>query len=368
MKIMEILPQLNSGGAERFVVDLCNELSRRHDVYLVVLHSFDKYGFYLDEVSPDVTIINMNKKDGMDMKLFFRLNKTISSISPDIVHTHLSAIIYASFSSVVNRKIKFIHTVHNDAKKEAEVGISKLVRKFVFNTRLFVAVTISEESQISFENFYHLPSTLIYNGSFPYKCPFEHVINSIKQELQVLKTNKNAIAILNVARIQPQKNQVELARAIHVLNQRGVKIELFHIGSVADKKMENDIKDLNSPYIHLMGKRTNPRDYMFVADAFCLSSIFEGMPITLIECFSVGAIPICTQVGGIKDMIKDSNNGLLADGCTQQDLENVLLRFVKLDDKQKDEMRKKSKQSFNSFSINVSAERYLKLMCELVNN
>ena len=67
-------------------------------------------------------------------------------------------------------------------------------------------------------------------------------------------------------------------------------------------------------------------------------------------------------------MIKDSNNGLLADGCTQQDLENVLLRFVKLDDKQKDEMRKKSKQSFNSFSINVSAERYLKLMCELVNN
>lgn len=367
MKIVEILPQLDSGGAERFVVDLCNELSSKHEVYLVVFHSFDKYGFYLDEISPNVNIINMNKKDGMDVKLFFRLNKTISSISPDIVHTHLSAIIYASYSSLVNRKIKFIHTVHNDAKKEAEAGISKLVRKFVFKMHLFAPVTISEESQISFENFYHLPSTLIYNGCFPYTQPPEDAICLTRHEIQALKTNKDAVVILNVARIQPQKNQVQLARAVHALNQRGVKIELFHIGRVADKNMENDIMEINSPYIHLLGKRTNPRDYMYVADAFCLSSIFEGMPITLIECFSVGAIPICTPVGGIKDMIKDGSNGMLADGCTQHDLENVLLRFVKLDDEQKGELRSKSKQSFNSFSIAASGEKYTALMRKLVN-
>lgn len=37
--------------------------------------------------------------------------------------------------------------------------------------------------------------------------------------------------------------------------------------------------------MHLLGTKMNPRDYMAAADAFCLSSIYEGMPITLIECF-----------------------------------------------------------------------------------
>ena len=36
MKILEIIPQLSSGGGERFVVDLCNELSKEHDVTLMV--------------------------------------------------------------------------------------------------------------------------------------------------------------------------------------------------------------------------------------------------------------------------------------------------------------------------------------------
>ena len=43
MKILEIIPQLSSGGGERFVVDLCNELSKEHDVTLMVLHSLDKF-------------------------------------------------------------------------------------------------------------------------------------------------------------------------------------------------------------------------------------------------------------------------------------------------------------------------------------
>lgn len=47
MKILEIIPQLSSGGGERFVVDLCNELSKEHDVTLMVLHSLDKVDFYL---------------------------------------------------------------------------------------------------------------------------------------------------------------------------------------------------------------------------------------------------------------------------------------------------------------------------------
>ena len=175
------------------------------------------------------------------------------------------------------------------------------------------------------------------------------------------------MTILNVARIQPQKNQVQLAEAIHNLNLNGDRVELFHIGSVANKEMENSLIELRSPYVHLLGKRNNPRDYMYVADAFCLSSVFEGMPITLIECFSVGTIPVCTPVGGIVNMITDGENGLLARGCSQQDLKEALMRFANLGHTQKQMMRTKSLSSFKNFNISSSTAKYVNLMNTLIN-
>ena len=69
MKIFEIIPQLSSGGAERFVVDLCNELSKGHEVTLLVLFPLNKTSFYLSQVSDKVRIETMNKKAGFDLPL-----------------------------------------------------------------------------------------------------------------------------------------------------------------------------------------------------------------------------------------------------------------------------------------------------------
>lgn len=44
-------------------------------------------------------------------------------------------------------------------------------------------------------------------------------------------------------------------------------------------------------------------------DAMCLPSIWEGLPVTLLEALSVGCIPICSNVGGIPDVIESGMNG-----------------------------------------------------------
>ena len=56
MKIVEIIPQLSSGGAERFVVDLCNALCEKHEVTLLVYYDLDNYGFYYGELSERVRV------------------------------------------------------------------------------------------------------------------------------------------------------------------------------------------------------------------------------------------------------------------------------------------------------------------------
>ena len=363
MKILEIIPQLSQGGAERFVIDLCNELSKEHEVILAVLHNVDNHGFFRKELSERVRLISMNKRMGMDWRLFFRLAKLIRNEKPDVVHTHLRGIVYTFLSYIFPSKIKFIHTVHNDAKMEAGGGVSKWCRKLAFGLKRVHPVTISEESQRSFKEFYHLPSTLIYNGRPPYN--FNTDISAVQQELENIKTNKHAKIIVNIARIQPQKNQLPLAKAIDNLNKQGYAIELAIIGSKANKQIVNDIEALNSPYVHLLDVRTNPRDYMRAADAFCLSSIYEGMPITLIECFSVGAVPLCTPVGGIINMIQDGENGLLAKGSNQEDIEEMIKRFLQYTPQDIERLQRNAAESFNHFDMTNCSQMYCKLMTVL---
>lgn len=364
MKILEIIPQLSQGGAERFVIDLCNELSKEHEVILVVLHNVANHGFFQKELSERVRLISMNKRMGLDWKLFFRIAKLLKKEKPNVVHTHLHAILYIILSFTFLSKIKFIHTIHSDAQKEAGKGISKWCRILAFGLKRVYPVTISEESQRSFKEFYHLPSTLIYNGRPPYD--FNTDISAEQQELKNIKTNKHAKIIVNIARIQPPKNQLSLAKAISNLNKQDYAIELAIIGEKANKQITSDIESLNSPYVHLLDIRTNPRDYMRAADAFCLSSIYEGMPISLIECFSVGAVPLCTPVGGIINMIQDGENGLLAKSSAQQDIETMLKKFLQLPNSEIERIKTSSLNTFKRFDMNQCAKNYISLFNQFI--
>lgn len=364
MKILEIIPQLSQGGAERFVVDLCNELSMRHDVTLVVLHNIDKTGFFLKEISTRVKVFSMNKRKGFDMGLFFKLRDLIKKENPDIVHTHLRAIVYSLLAYLVPSHIKYIHTVHNDAAKEAGDGISRLCRKFAFKTKRVVPITISEESKKTFIDFYGITPPMIYNGRPAYKESND--LQCVKKEVDSLRSSLDAQIIVNVARVSPQKNQLVLANTINSLNNKGYHVDLLIIGKNDESLLGRKLIDLGSQHVHLLGARTNPRDYMKFADAFCLSSTYEGMPITLIECFSMGLIPICTPVGGIVNMIEDGVNGILSKGTSVGDMELAIIRFLNMPKEEKDVMRNESLISYSKYGMMVCVQEYEKIMYSLI--
>ena len=65
MKILEIIPQLSSGGAERFVVDLCNHLVKSNDVVLITYYQTGDAYFYLPELSDSVRHVALIKYVGV---------------------------------------------------------------------------------------------------------------------------------------------------------------------------------------------------------------------------------------------------------------------------------------------------------------
>ena len=131
MKIVEIIPNLHGGGAERFVCELSNEFTKNNDIECVVVSLYkisdiDKQ--LVSILNPKVRILSLDKKKGLDIKLFYRLYNLLKIENPDVLHAHVMAIKYILLSTVIFRKIKYFATIHSDAYFEANNIFDKFIR------------------------------------------------------------------------------------------------------------------------------------------------------------------------------------------------------------------------------------------------
>ncbi|MFV0530339.1 MAG: glycosyltransferase family 4 protein [Flavobacteriales bacterium] len=377
MKILQIIPALASGGAERFVVDLCNEfIEQKYEVVLCTLFDLnekEEYRFFKNKLSPKVKLCTVHKKLGFDFKMYYKIIKLILKEKPTIVHSHLNVINYlflAAFFFKFFGKVKFVHTLHNDASKLFSHRYEKIIRKILYQFKLIYPVVISEISKISFEDVYgkFIKTFLIYNGRKQEN--FSKDFNDCKIYFKKLRRYENTFIFLHIGRFIQQKNQLNLLKAISLLNKENIDVRLLFIGegfkdlnNPVLENIEMDIREFsnkNSDCIYLLGRKDNVIDYLKLADAFLLPSNYEGMPITVIEAFSMGCIPICSKVGGVKNMIEEGKDGFFFEGQSIQDIVKKLKEFIALDQKCKEEISQNGKIKYQHyFSIEKSADKYI---------
>ena len=111
--------------------------------------------------------------------------------------------------------------------------------------------------------------------------------------------------------------------------------------------------------ISFWGQQDNVSDYLFCSDAFCLSSFYEGLPISLLEAISTGCVPICTPVGGIPDIIQDGKTGYLSKTVELHDYIDAILNYLNNPNLiQRNSLIKYFKENF---SIEKTVDNYLQV-------
>ena len=353
MRILEVIPLLSiDGGAESFVVYFCNELVRKgHECAILTLYSIDEKLRGELSLSPQVKLYSANKNKGYDLSCSAKVCSIIKNYAPNVVHAHVGAIPYITLSALLYRKSSYFATIHSEASREAGSSYQKWCRQFLFRTGRVRAVTISESSKLSFESFYKSVPELVYNGVPSYT-------NSIGRE-----KNKGTLRFIHVARCHPIKNQELLLLAFNRVMQHYDNIELDWFGtSIEYPQLFESLQTLFNNHVHYKGSTRDARIEMSTADAFCLTSRMEGMPMTIIEALSVGCIPICTPVGGCKNMIQDGVNGFLSSDMSVEAYSEAIERFIETRENEKEMLRKNAIDSFNKYySIEKTVNDYLEL-------
>jgi glycosyltransferase involved in cell wall biosynthesis len=360
MKILQIVYTLGPGGAERFVVDLSNEQSRKgHDVTLCVLRNDlqGNFGFYKHEVSEKIEYINLNIPVGLRFKNIVTLYKLVKKIRPQVVHCHLNLVNYLFPLTIIFPKIKFFNTIHSNPKSEVSNSIEYWIRRYFFSNFKMKAITISEETSRYFVSYYKTqPFKEIYNGrAIP--TPTKAYLD-VQNDIKKFRDKGNTV-FLHIGSCNSAKNQIMLINVFNRLIQDGDLSVLMIIGSGFDSEEGMRLKSLACDKIFFLGEKHNVSDYLLNADAFCLSSVREGMPISLIEALACGCTPICTPVGGLINTIVNGKTGYLSKSVFENDYYFSIRSYLE----NKDQIKKEAliQYYFAHFSIEECVEKYLSL-------
>lgn len=367
MRIVELITFLAAGGAERLVVDLSNQLAKEHDAYLVTILDDQKErkirNFYRSDIADNVHYLNLGLPNGLKLSSQWKVLKALNELNPDIIHVHMIptlkycalAIGLLSFS----RKVYF--SIHNDLRNGYDKGLFKLYCNTFGRINRFRLSCLSDKNYADFKAFYpHTTIRCIANGRAPVIAT--NLFNSVREEMNSYRKDKNSRLIIHVARCHPVKNQKLLVTAVNNIVSEGFNVDLVIIGAGFDSPEGNEIKSEACDRIHFIGTRKNIGDYMLNADIFCLSSDYEGMPITLLEAGLAGVPAVSTPVCGSVDLIQNGVNGFLSQSHSLEDYTNALKKAINNYDTIK--ANAMNMKDYSPYTIKTCAEKYIKYFRE----
>lgn len=326
-----VIGSLSSGGAERVISTLSNELVNSYEVCIITF--VEKKPFYpLDE---RVKVISCQDSARQSTNIFERLTsnyslyrriKTILKVqNVDVCLGFLPRSNILSIFASQSLNIPVIICERNDPESVGKNFIWDTFRKYTYSKAHFLVVQTKEikrffTSLVDADKIHILPN--------PLSPDFQNtgIDDSSREKI-----------ILNVGRLTKQKNQRTLIEAFYKLNPEGWKLIIVGEG-YRRKEYEKMILDFGmQERILLPGRKTNISDYYNEAKIFAFTSLFEGFPNALIEAMYMG-LP-CISIDcptGPSELISDGNNGFLVEIGNEIDFVEKLDQLI-----QNPELRKK---------------------------
>ncbi|MGS0748358.1 glycosyltransferase [Halpernia sp. GG3] len=306
MSIIFILPDLETGGAERIVTTIANHLPREKFEPKIML--LRKEGAYLDFLKEDIEIIDL--KIQRIRNSLIPILKEIKRRKPDLVFSGFGEVnAYLALFIKLFPKTKFIARETNVVSRHVTKKEIKFFYKFYNNYQKIICQSDDMKDDL-IENFNIKNEKLIkINNPVDFEFINEKLENAVKPDT-FSNDFKNVVAIGNLS---ARKGFDNLLKVFSHLKYE--KIQLHILGDGRDAALLNQMKsDLNLENVIFHGQQKNPYQFLKFADLFVLSSRYEGFPNVLLEAGACGTYSLVNNCkGGITEIIQPKINGEICD-------------------------------------------------------
>jgi glycosyltransferase involved in cell wall biosynthesis len=330
MRVTYITTGLAYGGAETQIKELATRLQRRG--WKISIASMLPPIAYVEELeAAGICVYNLRMRRKLpDPRALVRLAVIVRRVRPHVVHAHM---IHANLLARITRLFASIPVLICTAHNIIEGGRA---RELAYRLTDPLADLTTQVSEVGKQRYIQVgavpPHKIVYipNGIDTSRFqPNPMVRQAVREQLGCAP---DAFVWLTVGRLEPVKNHLGLLSAFREVAAVHPNARLLIAGQGSlQAATEQRIVELGlADRVRLLGLRRDIPDLLNAADAFVLPSLWEGMPLTLLEA-SATALPIvATDVGGNSEVVLDGKTGYLVPPQEAKALTQAMLRVMLL--------------------------------------
>ena len=372
MNIIHIIGTLNTGGVQKFILQLSQSppLKKYKHQVLCTIQSIDNYK---DEYEKNNIIIHhlpftFYPKSHIPYRLdkllryffsklyIFRLWYYLIKSEADILHAHIHSQIISQILAAVLSGKKMIWTIHG------EYSLSILT---IFFLRALDFILSDKKIRYIADSIPALHSTLPFtvknlkpDNIIPTGINLKPYLQEYDQSLIREKYNikDDTILIGSTGRIVWQKGYDQLLSLIENYNFGG---KIFHIlvagdGSLRNKFIKRIGENKLESYITFIGNIKNIPEFLSALDIYIQPSVTEGFPLSVLEAMASRLPIISSNAGGLKEMIIDGENGMTYESGDISKLDKTIHKMLNLSIEDRKEF---GSNAYNCMKINNSIEK-----------
>lgn len=367
MKILHIINNLGSGGAEKLIEDLLLLINNTDGIKVDLLLLTDKNNVFDKELTKNgiqIKIVPTNKIYN-PLNIHY-IRKYIKKGRYDVVHVHLFPSLYwVSFASklIFKNKPKFVCTEHSTHNQRREKRYFRIVDKLVYSSydKIISISRQTEDNLIEWLKAKNKSKFVVIENGINLK-KFKEAKPYLKHEINA-KFNEDTKLICMVGRFSEDKDQPTLIKAMKYI-PFNVHLLLVGEGPLKEKNKEL-VKQINlEDRVHFLGFRDDVPRILKTVDIVVLSSPLEGLPLSAVEGMAAGKPLIGSNVPGIKEVVE--NYGLLFSKGNSEELANKINQLIN-DPLKYNEIAENCQLRANSYSIEKMGHEYIEQYKELLN-
>lgn len=313
MNIAHVIESLQVGGAEVLVTTLCRlQQERGHDV---AVHCLSQAGPLAQQLGENAIPVHVHS--GLsNWQQLASLSRSFRRTSRHVVHCHnVGATIFGAIAARLAGTPAVISTRHGSisptGKRRWLSGVAGRLCDFV--------VAVGEPThRVLAAEWGAIPRRIvtIRNGASPART----------SPSSTNSPEKHGLTAIMVARLAPPKDPATLLHAVALAIR---DVPDLHLWIVGDGVLMPEVRELTSQLniadrVSLFGQQENVGTYLAAADLFVLSSLSEGVPVSLLEALAAGLPFIVSNVGGMPEIAQISDAGVVVEPRNPKALANAL--------------------------------------------
>ena len=297
------------GGAENMIAQIAPRLKMRG--YNIRVLAFKGWGHISEKLKGSgIKCIALQGKGRFDVRILWRYFFYLTKNPPDLIiaflpRAYIPTRIFSFFLGIQN-----ISAVQDSLQwmNSFQLFLERITAIFctiIYSCSNTVTQFLLQEIGIKREKVVTIPNSVDVDS-------FSIKINKEKK-IRELDLNSGLKIVGTVCRLhEPKKGVKILLEAAKKLKKKS-RFDLLIVGTGKDEKMLRLTAERDEINAHFLGERGDVREILQVMDVFVLSSLYEGLPVSVLEAMACGIPVVATNVGGSKEVVLDGKTGFLVE-------------------------------------------------------